>query len=175
MSSTPPKTPTQPRPVRHRSQGSSLCTNPVNGSQTTFANIAGHRDVAATERPGGVFYSTLAAIRADLSALISGSPPAADFSLTVSPSSKTVTRGRSTTFTVTINASGGFAAAATLSVSGLPAGATGTFSSNPATSSATPSVRTSSTTPTGTYPLTITGTSGDLLQTASASLRVKTR
>jgi hypothetical protein len=156
-------------------QGSSLYTNPVNGSQQTFANIAGHRDVAATECPGGVFYSTLAAIRADVAALTTGSPPPADFSLTVSPSSRTVARGRSTTFAVTINPYGGFAAAATLSLSGLPGGATGSFSPNPATSSATLSVRTSSTTPTGTYPLTITGASGDLLRTASASLRVKTR
>jgi hypothetical protein len=77
---------------------SSLYTNPVDGTQSTFANIAGHRDVAATECPGGVFYATLPGIRADVAALITGSAPAADFSLSVSPSSKTVTRGRSTTF-----------------------------------------------------------------------------
>jgi hypothetical protein len=156
-------------------EGSSLYMNPVNGTQATFANIVGHRDVAATECPGGVFYTTLPGIRADVAALISGSAPAADFSLSVSPTSKTVTRGRSTAFTVTISPSGGFAAAVNLGVSGLPSGATGTFSPNPATSSSTLSVRTSTTTPTGTYPLTISGTSGDLIRTASANLRVKTR
>jgi len=39
-------------------QGASLYTNPVSGVQATFANIAGHRDVNATECPGGSFYAT---------------------------------------------------------------------------------------------------------------------
>jgi N-acetylmuramoyl-L-alanine amidase len=56
-------------------QGSSLYTNPVNGTQKTFPNIAGHRDVAATECPGSVFYSTLPTIRQGVAARIAGSPP----------------------------------------------------------------------------------------------------
>ena len=51
-------------------QGSALYTNPVSGTQATFPNIAGHRDVAATECPGGVFYSTLPTIRSDVAARI---------------------------------------------------------------------------------------------------------
>jgi hypothetical protein len=85
-------------------QGSSLYTNPVNGAQKTFANIAGHRDVNATECPGSVFYGTLPDLRARVAALISGGtdataptiasvsptenatgvPPAADVSVTFS-------------------------------------------------------------------------------------------
>src|SRR5919109_1121170 len=87
-------------------QGSALYTNPVSGTQATFPNIAGHRDVAATECPGGAFYSTLPGIRADVAALIGSPPPpapAGDFSLSVSPPNRTVTRGGSTTFDVTIN------------------------------------------------------------------------
>jgi N-acetylmuramoyl-L-alanine amidase len=156
-------------------QGSSLYTNPVSGSQATFANIAGHRDVAATECPGGVFYSTLPGIRSDVAALIAGSPPPPDFSLSVSPTSRTVTRGNSTTYTVAINRSGGFAAQVSLSVTGLPNGATGTFSPNPATGSSTFSVGTSSSTPRGTYALTVTGTDGSLTRTAAMSLQVKKR
>jgi hypothetical protein len=53
-------------------EGSSLYTNPVNGSQKTFANIAGHRDVNATECPGSVFYATLPDLRARVAALIAG-------------------------------------------------------------------------------------------------------
>ncbi len=53
--------------------GSSLYTNPVNGTQRTFANIAGHRDLAATECPGGAFYSTLPALRQAVAARIAGS------------------------------------------------------------------------------------------------------
>src|SRR4051794_30079575 len=55
--------------------GSSLYTNPVSGAQKTFPNIAGHRDVNATECPGGVFYATLPTIRSDVAAMTAGSPP----------------------------------------------------------------------------------------------------
>jgi hypothetical protein len=56
-------------------QGTSLYTNPVNGIQKTFANIAGHRDVNSTECPGGVLYATLPRIRTDVAARIAGTPP----------------------------------------------------------------------------------------------------
>jgi hypothetical protein len=56
-------------------KGSSLYTNPVNGTQLTFANIAGHRDVNATECPGGRLYAALPSIRDDVAALIAGSAP----------------------------------------------------------------------------------------------------
>jgi uncharacterized protein with LGFP repeats len=51
-------------------QGSALYTNPVSGTQATFPNIAGHRDVAATECPGAAFYATLPPIRSDVAARI---------------------------------------------------------------------------------------------------------
>jgi hypothetical protein len=54
-------------------QGSSLYVNPVNGTQATFPNIAGHRDVNSTECPGGAFYATLPSIRADVAARLAGS------------------------------------------------------------------------------------------------------
>src|SRR5437867_2942935 len=49
-----------------------------------------------------------------------------------------------------------------LSVSGLPSGANGSVTPNPATASSTLAVTTSPSTPTGTYTLTITGDSGSL-------------
>jgi hypothetical protein len=62
-------------------QGSSRYVNPVNGTQATFPNIAGHRDVNATECPGDAFYATLPAIRTDVAAMLATgstqSPPAA--------------------------------------------------------------------------------------------------
>ena len=98
-----------------------------------------------------------------------------DFSLSVSPSSQTVTQGNPTSYTVTSTALNGFTGSVTLSASGLPTGAKATFSPNPVTGgsgSSTMSVTTSSTTPTGTYTLTITGTSGSLTHTASVMLVV---
>ncbi len=44
--------------------GSSTYVNPVTGATRTFANIAGHRNLASTACPGGVFYATLPALRA---------------------------------------------------------------------------------------------------------------
>jgi hypothetical protein len=55
-------------------RGTARYTNPVSGVSTTFANIAGHRDVNATECPGGVFYLSLPTIRNDVAARISGTP-----------------------------------------------------------------------------------------------------
>ena len=55
--------------------GSARYTNPVSGVSTTFPNIAGHRDVNATECPGGVFYSTLPTVRNDVELQVSGSGP----------------------------------------------------------------------------------------------------
>jgi subtilisin family serine protease len=87
-------------------------------------------------------------------------PATPDFSLSATPSSRSVTQGAGTTYTVTVTPSGGFTGAVTLSASGLPAAATATFSPNPTTGASTMTVTTGSTTPTGSYPLTITGTSG---------------
>jgi hypothetical protein len=49
--------------------GAAIYTNPVTRVSTTFPNISGHRDVVATECPGGVFYSTLPTVRKDVVAL----------------------------------------------------------------------------------------------------------
>ncbi len=55
-------------------KGTTTYVNPVTKVATTFANIAGHRDVAATECPGGGFYATLPTVRNDVAALIAASP-----------------------------------------------------------------------------------------------------
>ena len=54
--------------------GSNRYTNPVTGASTTFANIAGHRDVNATECPGGVFYQSLPTVRNDVAAATGATP-----------------------------------------------------------------------------------------------------
>jgi hypothetical protein len=102
-----------------------------------------------------------------------GAPATPDFSLSATPSSSTVTQGQPTSYNVTVTPTGGFTGAVILSVSGLPAGAIGTFSPNPTTSTSTLSVTTISTTPTGSYPLTITGTSGTLTHTTTVTLVVQ--
>ena len=51
--------------VRHRIDPrlTSVYTNPVDGSQRTFPNLAGHRDVNSTACPGDLFYPTLGSLR----------------------------------------------------------------------------------------------------------------
>ena len=78
--------------------------NPVSGATITSANIAGHRDYAATACPGDTFYPTLPATRRDVAALIAGStPPAPDTTPPPQPTALTAVPGR-TQVTLTWNA-----------------------------------------------------------------------
>src|SRR4029077_11184012 len=88
------------------------------------------------------------------------------------PASQTVIQGNPTSYNLTITPINGFTGQVTFSVSGLPSGANGTFSPNPATSTSALSVTTSTTTPAGSYPLTVTGVSGSLTHTVAATLVV---
>ncbi len=128
--------------------------------------------------PTGSFALTITGVNGSLthatSATLVITPLAApDFSLSATPSSQSVVQGAGTSYTVNITRTGGFTGGVTFSISGLPAGAAGSFSPNPSTgASSTLSVTTSSTTPTGSYPLTITGVNGSLTHAASATLVV---
>ena len=108
---------------------------------------------------------------------ITVTPPPPDFTITVSPAKHTISRGGSTSYTVTITPRNGFAAQVALSVSGQPSGAGSSFSVNPVNGSTTASstlfVQTSSTTNRGNYTLTVTATGGGLTHTATAQLQVK--
>src|SRR2546425_12170246 len=97
--------------------------------------------------------------------------PVPDFILSANPASQSVVQGAGTTYTVTITPSGGFTAV-TFSVSGLPGGATASFSPNPASASSTMTVGTGAATPPGSYTLTITGASGTLTRTTSVTLAI---
>src|SRR5439155_20672553 len=69
-----------------------------------------------------------------------------EFTLSASPSSRSVAPGGPTSYSVTISPTGGFSGLVTLSVSGLPSGAHGNFTPNPTTASSTLSVTTSTST-----------------------------
>ena len=99
---------------------------------------------------------------------------AADFALTASPDSQTVTSGQPTTYTVQVTPAQGFTSAVTLSASGLPTGATASFNPASITSgTSTLTVNTASTTPAGTFTLTINGNGGGVQHSAQVSLVVK--
>lgn len=98
-----------------------------------------------------------------------------DYSLSATPSSQTVTQGGSTSYAETVSALGGFTGDVTLNVSGLPAGASASFNPDPVpggSGTSTMNVTTSSSTPAGTYQLTITGSSGSLTHSNTVTLVV---
>jgi len=153
-------------------QAASLYTNPVSGAQATFPNIAGHRDVGATECPGGTLYATLPTIRSDVAALLGSTAP--DFALAISPSSANADPGSSASYTVSVSVVNGFSGSVSLTITGLPPGAAAAFTSSTlgAPGSSQLVVSTATSTPPGSYQLTISGTSGSTTRTTSATLVV---
>src|SRR5579883_3271105 len=100
-------------------------------------------------------------------------PPAVsaqNFTLSASPSSVAVTQGGSASSTIRVTPSGGFSGSVTLSASGLPAGVSASFGTNPTTSTSSVTFTASSTATTGTSTVTITGKSGALTHTTTISL-----
>ena len=83
-----------------------------------------------------------------------------DFAITATPTTQSVVRGNGVTYSVTTQVSSGTPKTVSLSVNGLPSGASGTFapSSILAGQSSTLTVRTTASTPTGSFTLTIAGT-----------------
>jgi PKD repeat protein len=94
--------------------------------------------------------------------------------LTVSPTSQSVIQGNATTYAVSTAFTG---ASVTLSATGLPAGATASFA--PATVSSgggsTLTITTATTTPVGTYPITVVETAGSTSHSTAATLVVLKR
>ena len=114
----------------------------------------------------------------DALAAVKSVAPAAnpDFALSASPASLSVTAGAGVTSQVTTSVSGGFASAISLSASGLPSGASASFSpaaiGSPGSGTSTMSISTSSSTPAGTYSVTVTGSGGGKSHAAAVSLSV---
>jgi subtilisin family serine protease len=105
---------------------------------------------------------------------VAGTPSQAPgFTLGASPASRSVSRGQSTTYAITVNRTNGFGSAVSFSVSGLPNRATAAFSPSSTTGgSSTLTVTTNSRTTRGTRTLTITGTGGGVSRTVQVSVSV---
>jgi hypothetical protein len=133
--------------------------------------------------PGNVTYSTAGTYTASFRVTDNGGATSqqatrtitvTDFSLSATPGSTTILAGAGTTYTATVTPGTGFSGTVSFSVTGLPAGTTASF--NPAsvnTSGSTAlNVSTSASTPAGSYPLTITATSGQLTHSVNVTLVV---
>jgi len=155
----------------------------LDGTVSTIAwSFPGGTPASATVlSPGNVKYSTPGSFVASLKATDNGgaSSPVvtrtitvANFALSATPTSRTVVPGTGTSYTATVTGGAGFAGTVSFKVSGLPAGAIGTFTQTAITGSgsSTLNVTTSSTTAAGSYPLTITGTAGALTRSVIVTL-----
>jgi len=97
-----------------------------------------------------------------------------DFTITPSPGSVTVAAGSSASLTLVTSRGPGTAQRLTLSLTGAPPGATGSFSTASvlAGSPATLLLNVGASTPPGSYPLTVKGTSRSVAHTAAVNLTV---
>jgi Glycosyl hydrolases family 39 len=154
--------------------GATATFNPtsITGSGSTSMTIScagtavpGNYTVTITATSGSIQHTTTVALA------VTG------FSLSVSPTSQPVTRGNAAAYTATVTDLNGYSATETMSVTGLPSGATATFSPSSIAGSGTSTmtVQTATSTPTGTYTLTVKATSsiGSLYHTALVTLSVQ--
>jgi subtilase family serine protease len=150
---------------------------PGSGSSTlTLAvastTVAGTYTITVTGTGGGITHTATVALTVT-------SPTAGAFTISVSPTSGSLRQGQSGTATVTTAVSGGFDSAISLSATGEPTGVTISFtpSSIAAPGSGTSSMllTVSRSAPTGTYPITITGTGGGVTHTTTLTFEVVRR
>ena len=89
----------------------------------------------------------------------SAPPPPNNFSISASPTSATVSAGTAATSTISTAVTSGVAQSVALSATGLPTGAAASFSPSSVNAGAnsTMTITTASTTPVGSYPITVTG------------------
>jgi kumamolisin len=137
--------------------GSGTSTLTIAVASTT---AAGTYTITITGTGGGVTQT------ATVSLTVTG-PTVGAFTIAVSPTSGSLARGQSGFAVVTIAVSGGFDSAVALSATGVPTGVTGIFSPTSITGSGTShfTLTVSRTAPTGTFPITITGTGGGITHT----------
>ncbi len=98
--------------------------------------------------------------------------PAPTFMLSASPTALSIAQGTSGNSTLTLTPQNGFTSAVAVSISGLPSGVTGSFSSG-STSNAILTLTAAPSASAGTSTITITGKSGSLTKTATISLTIQ--
>jgi hypothetical protein len=155
------------------------------GSQTTYSRWGDYSSMVVDPADGCTFwytqeYEATTGTRNWHTRLASFTLPGcasgggSDFAVGVSPAAATITAGASTTATVTTSVVSGAAQPVALSATGLPSGASASFSPATVTAggSATMTVSTAASTPPGTYPVTVTGASASGNHSASFTLTI---
>src|SRR5208337_1516719 len=151
-----------PNPIPAPGSGRSTMTIMVGGS-----TAPGTYPITVTGNGGGIQQNTTVTLT------VTAAP---NFTISASPSSLSVTQGNQGTSTITTTVSGGFNSAISLSASGAPSGTTVSFNPNPipapGSGNSTMTITVGSSTPPGTYPITVTGNSGGIQQNTTVALTV---
>jgi subtilase family serine protease len=154
----------------------SNCTTSATSSCTSVSGATGSSYVL----PAGVPYVSVAVTATNAGGpsapAVAASPygpttaPPASFTLTASPTSQTVNRSKSASYTISVVGHNGFSGAVSFTASGLSSGITASFS--PASSATSTTLTLSSTTAasTGAHTITINGSSGGLSGSTSVNL-----
>ncbi|MBB4915357.1 M4 family metallopeptidase [Streptosporangium saharense] len=152
----------------------SFSPSSVTAGQSSTVNIA-----TSASTPSGNYTITIngagSVTRSTTFSLsVTGQPGQNDFSVSVNPSSATVSAGGSTSATLATAVTSGSAQNVALSASGAPSGTTVSFSPSSVTAgqSSTVNIATSASTPAGTYTITLTGTGASATHGTSFTLTV---
>ena len=169
---------------------SNTATNTISGTSMASPHVAGVaalilsanpsftpqqvRDRMVNDATTGVVTSPGSGSPNRLLYVNNGGVPVDDFSISISPASGATNPGGSLTATVSTATTSGNAQTVNLSASGLPSGATASFSPSSVISggSSTLTISTSASTPAGTYTITITGAGASATHTTSYALTV---
>ncbi len=148
------------------------------GPYATLASPATASFTDSTVTNGTTYYYVVSAVNAGgesgNSSQVSAKPTAPDFTITVSPSNRSISSGQSTTYIVAVGSVGGFSNSVSFSVSGAPSNSTVTFTPSSVTGSGTSTLKIATvkgTTKT-TYTLMVKGTSGTVVHSAVVTLNV---
>ncbi len=154
-----------PNPIAVPGSGSSTATFTVSSSAA-----AGTTPITITGSGGGLTETTSVSLTVT-------TPVTPAFTLSLSPTSRTVIQGRTGTTTVTTKGSGGFSSAVSLSATGLPTGVTASFSpasiASPGSGTSTLTLTVAKTAGTGSHSITVTAIGGGITHTATFTLTVE--
>jgi kumamolisin len=146
---------------------------PGSGTSTLTLTVAstaaaGTSTITITGTGGGITHT--ATVSLTVTAAAQGT-----FTISVSPTSGYLDRGQSGYAVVTISVSGGFDSKVALSATGIPTDVTGSFSPTSITGSGTSdfTLTVSRSAPTGTFPITITGTGGGVTKSTTLTFSVE--
>jgi uncharacterized repeat protein (TIGR01451 family) len=152
-------------------------TNPITVDSSNNAYITGY--TASTNFPAAsALQAASAGAQEVFIAKIADTTPTADFSLSMSPATRTVSPAGATTYTVTATPQGGFTGTILLAASGFSTDTTASFSptsiviNDSSAKSTTLTLTTVAGTPPGTYVVAVDATSGNLQHGTSAQLIV---